>query len=381
MRGFGQFTSNTVSERRRQPRARLLVAAWRTTTPRSTSPRTRRRAARFRSTRRSTSATTRPARRRSRTPTRPRSATGTTATSNLDNTAQFVPNGAGSLAGGTAEANTLAYYNFIAVAPGYGLARFRVKNLKAGEVRNITIHLPTNYASATQGATVTTDAPATGTNVTPNEPDRRQRGDEQHPELHADRHLRRAGERPLGRDRSSGTPAAASRSTGSASRRCSAAASWGSAPSTRTPAARTRWRANPTCDGSIEAGWTKIITGPVDSFPGANPRPGTQDESLRYFNASPQPQATHLKFVVTNNQCTGQPSFHGDQDLDPGNNAECRTGIRGRARCTRPRSRSSAAKPTVDGTLVTGSNPHRRDMRRGPAQPALSDLRAMLGAA
>ena len=60
-----------------------------------------------------------------------------------------------------------SYYNFVAVAPGYGHVRFRVKNLKAGEVRNITIHMPTNYASATQGATITTDAPATGTNVTP----------------------------------------------------------------------------------------------------------------------------------------------------------------------------------------------------------------------
>ena len=48
-----------------------------------------------------------------------------------------------------------------------------------------------------------------------------------------------------------------------------------------------------------------------------NPRPGTQDESLRYFAAPQQLLATHVKFVVTNNQCTGQPSFQGDQDLDP----------------------------------------------------------------
>ena len=98
---------------------------------------------------------------------------GTDATGNLDNTAQFVPTGAGSLAG---KNDRWSYYNFVAVAPGYGHVRFRVKRLEAGEVRNITIHMPTNYASATQGATVTTDAPATGTNVTPGEPDRRQRG-------------------------------------------------------------------------------------------------------------------------------------------------------------------------------------------------------------
>ncbi len=90
--------------------------------------------------------------------------TGTNATGNLDNTAPFVPTGAGSLAG---KNDRWTYYNFTAVAPGYGHVRFRVKRLEAGETRNITIHMPTNYASAAQGATLTTDAPATGTNVTP----------------------------------------------------------------------------------------------------------------------------------------------------------------------------------------------------------------------
>ena len=60
---------------------------------------------------------------------------GTNATSNLDNIVPIVPNGAGSLAGGTADANNRwQYYNFVAVAPGYGITRFRVKNLKAGEI-------------------------------------------------------------------------------------------------------------------------------------------------------------------------------------------------------------------------------------------------------
>jgi extracellular elastinolytic metalloproteinase len=38
--------------------------------------------------------------------------------------------------------------------------------------------------------------------------------------------------------------------------------------------------------------------------------------------------ATHLKFVVTSNQCTGQASYHGDQDNDPNNNADCNASIR-----------------------------------------------------
>ena len=109
--------------------------------------------------------------------------------------------------------------------------------------------------------------------------------------------------------------------------------------------------ANPTCDGSIDEGWTKIITGPTDSFPGRNPRPGTQDESLRYFDAKPAPPATHVKFVVTNNQCTGQPSFQGDQDLDPTNNSECRTGIR-RSEVHTAEVEVFATKPKVDGNNV-----------------------------
>jgi hypothetical protein len=109
---------------------------------------------------------------------------------------------------------------------------------------------------------------------------------------------------------------------------------------------------NPTCDGSIADGWTKIITGPVDSFPGVNPRPGVQDESLRYFDAAQQLLATHVKFVVTNNQCTGQPSFQGDQDLDPANNAECRTGIR-RSEVHTAEIEVFSSKATIDGVLAS----------------------------
>ena len=83
--------------------------------------------------------------------------------------------------------------------------------------------------------------------------------------------------------------------------------------------------ANPTCDGSIDAGWTKVVSTASDAFPSVNPRPVAPDLSLRYFDAS-NSVATHVKFVVTNNQCTGQASYHGDQDNDPNNNSDCRIG-------------------------------------------------------
>jgi len=275
-------------------------------------------------------------------------ATGTDATGNLDNTAQFVPTGAGSLAG---KNDRWAYYNFVAVAPGYGHVRFRMKRLQAGEVRNITIHMPTNYASAAQGATIITDAPATGTNVTPANliDDQEGTSNTQSCTPTATCLVPVNGRwvvLQLG-----GIPAG-----GVSVNRLGVSAMF----SSRFVGLRSfdayvcragRVEANLTCDGNIADGWTKIITGPADSFPGVNPRPGTQDESLRYFAAPQQLLATHVKFVVTGNQCTGQPSFQGDQDLDPGNNAECRTGIR-RSEVHAAEIEVFGSKPSIDGVLV-----------------------------
>ena len=50
--------------------------------------------------------------------------------------------------------------------------------------------------------------------------------------------------------------------------------------------------------------------------------------TLRSFNALGAPPATHVKFVVVANQCTGQPSYAGDQDNDPNNNSDCNATVR-----------------------------------------------------
>ena len=92
-----------------------------------------------------------------------------------------------------------------------------------------------------------------------------------------------------------------------------------------------------------------------------NPRPVTPDMTLRYFDVSHPEIATHIKFVVTNNQCTGQPSYQGDQDNDPNINSDCRAtqgptavGIRrGTPRCTSTEVQVFGANPTMDGTKVT----------------------------
>ena len=82
-------------------------------------------------------------------------ATGTNATGNLDNTAQFAPTAPGpdSLLQGEG-GKRWSTYNFVAVAPGYGFVRFSVKDVKPGQSRDITIHFAPNLASAAQGATI-----------------------------------------------------------------------------------------------------------------------------------------------------------------------------------------------------------------------------------
>jgi hypothetical protein len=37
-------------------------------------------------------------------------------------------------------------------------------------------------------------------------------------------------------------------------------------------------------------------------------------------------RATHVQFVVLNNQCTGNPHYQGEQDNDPANITDCRLG-------------------------------------------------------
>ena len=83
--------------------------------------------------------------------------------------------------------------------------------------------------------------------------------------------------------------------------------------------------ANPTCDGANAAGWKRILQSGSDAFPSVNPRPVAPDMTLRGWNVSAT-TATHVKLVVTANQCTGQTSYQGDQDNDPNNNSDCRIG-------------------------------------------------------
>ena len=75
---------------------------------------------------------------------------------------------------------------------------------------------------------------------------------------------------------------------------------------------------------STDAGFSKVYTSGADAFPGNSPRPVSPALILRSFDI-PNTKATHLRFVVKTNQCTGGPNFLGEQDADPDNATDCPT--------------------------------------------------------
>jgi extracellular elastinolytic metalloproteinase len=246
-------------------------------------------------------------------------ATGTAATGNLDNTAQFAPTAPGpdSLIG---KSNRWTTYNFTAVAPGYGFVRFSVKYVKPGQSRDVTIHFERNLASAAQGATITGDTLGTNTNLGNLIDDTESTNDGQTGALAGGRWavVALATQRPV-----LVNTVAVSALLVPGNNRFTALRSF-----SLYSCAANRASGNPTCDGSTDAGWTKILQSPGNAFPSVNPRPVAPDQTLRYFDANGGPPATHVKFVVEANQCTGQASYQGDQDNDPTSNADCLATVR-----------------------------------------------------
>ncbi len=263
-------------------------------------------------------------------------ATGTNATGNLDNPAQFAPTAPGpaSILPKGKDGKRWESYNFVAVAPGYGFARFSVKDVEPGQSRDITIHFAPNLASAAQGATIVGDAPAgdpllTNTNLGNLIDDNEATNDGQGCLPTSTCTVPVKGRWvvvTLGAQTDKPTvidSVAVSSLLVPGNNRFTALRSFDLYSCLAGNAA-----ANPTCDGSIDAGWKLIVHSPDNAFPSVNPRPVTPDETLRFFNAKGAGPATHVKFVVNANQCTGQPSYNGDQDNDPNNNSDCSATLR-----------------------------------------------------
>jgi hypothetical protein len=236
----------------------------------------------------------------------------TTVGVNSDATAQFVPTDTGE--------KRLNTYNFVAVAPGYGHVRFMIDGIGRGDSRTITVRFTTNHAASAQGATATGDGTSQASLL-----------DESEATVW----------------NSTGAPVAGRQVVVDLAGTAPQTLRWANVSAMLTPANNrfTALRsfslyacvagkdpANPTCSGAIAAGWKTLVVSQNDAFPSVNPRPVTPDQTLRGWQL-PSTQATHVKFVVNTNQCTGQTSYQGDQDNDPAVNADCRNGT-GTSRAT-----------------------------------------------
>jgi hypothetical protein len=74
------------------------------------------------------------------------------------------------------------------------------------------------------------------------------------------------------------------------------------------------------CEASA---WTRVLVSPPDAFPSVNPRPIAPDMIMRAWRV-PTTTATHVLFRVLTNQCSGQPSYQGEEDNDPTFSTDCR---------------------------------------------------------
>jgi extracellular elastinolytic metalloproteinase len=247
-------------------------------------------------------------------------------------------------------------YNFVANAPGYGHLRFTVKDLRPREVRRVTLRFPTNWASQSQGATASGDGQFQ--NALIDDTENTNWGETGAPVEGQQVVVKLGGGSPV------------TFSSVNVSAMLTGFPTQPNGPGGPTQPAENRFtalrafdlyactagtRANPTCAGTTDAGWKRILRSEDDAFPAVNPRPVAPDLILRNWSV-PTTRATHVRLVVRDNQCTGQRSYHGDQDADPNNNSDCRVGDAGTAFVARNTEVHAAelqvwsSKPDVDGT-------------------------------
>ncbi len=203
-----------------------------------------------------------------------------------------------------------ATYEFIVIAPGYGIHRF-TQVLVAGK-STLSFTLPTNYASLTKGAEVVTSATLQenidlkDTLIDDSEDTGAVIGDEGFVAGAYATIKLAGGEHTL----SSANISMAAGPTNSGR--------WGAV---RQFELRT---CSGTCADPMTDFQTIAFTSAADAFPGGIPRPLQPDLYLRSFDFAPI-KATHVQFRVLSTQCYGNPDYVGDKDADPLNDTDCPT--------------------------------------------------------
>ena len=229
---------------------------------------------------------------------------------NLDNIARFVPDD-----GPRTNSRYLAY-DFVVHAQGFGHVRFRLTELKPGETRVVNIYMPTNWASRHRGAVATgegvrhndliDDTEATNwESVGPPAPGRQVLIQLANGE-HRINQVKVSAMLLPGQNRFTALREFEIYA-------CSVARGSGGAGEAVTI-------------GGVMYTCQRVVNSQWDAFPGYTPRPVAPDLNLRTWESG-NGLATHALFRVIDNQCTGQPAYHGEQDTDPANTStDCRIG-------------------------------------------------------
>jgi len=194
-------------------------------------------------------------------------------------------------------------YHFLVQANGYGLFRFQAR-FTTGMTTTVTVHLPTNWASVNKGAS----ASGNGSNLNNLIDDTENSNWVQ-----------------------SGAPVAGSQvivKLGGGARtvrqvQVSALMKPGESRFSGVRQFEVATCTPSTLDPSCAANFTTIFTSPANAFPSGIPRPLAPDLLIRSFTV-PATSATHVRFRVLSNQCTGAPAYNGVTTNDPANaNADC----------------------------------------------------------
>ena len=240
-------------------------------------------------------------------------------TNNLDATAMLAP--------GT--------YEFIANAPGYGAVRFR-RTVRAGVAQTIRLRMAANVASKSQGATASGDASAVvnGTREVLSAAQVRDRLIDDTEDTWWQAAAVQSGTswnvdgRRLTVDLAGTRPQRVNRVQVSAHLGPVFDAG-NNPPADLLPSRFTAlrqfeiWSCNALFgDCSSDDGYNRVFASAANAFPADAPRPVAPVLILREFAFSPI-QATHLRLVVKNSQCTGGPDYQGEQDADPHNATDC----------------------------------------------------------
>jgi extracellular elastinolytic metalloproteinase len=197
-------------------------------------------------------------------------------------------------------------YEFVARAPGRGLLRTSL-TVQPGQIRDFSVRMNPNLASAAAGAAATGDGEAQASLVDDDEATQWQ---------------------------ALGSPAVGKQVTvdlaGGTETVSRIQVSALLAPGQNRFSALRQFRVSAcTAGGSVDcsnaADFRRVFTSPADAFPAIAPRPRAPELQLRSFSLAPT-RASHLRIEVVHNQCTGGPDFQGEQDDDPRAVTDCSAG-------------------------------------------------------